>query len=323
MLYVTTRNKKDVFTASWTLKQNRAADGGLYVPFRLPVLEKEQIAALADQTFGQTVAQFLNLFFTGGLTGFDVDLCIGRSPVKVVSMNHRILVAEMWHNPQASYEYAVNCLFDCLQTQKEGRVKCTDWAKIAIRISILFAIYGQMLQSETVQMDVPLDITLNSGDFSTPMAAWYAKKMGLPIGTIICTCTENGSLWDLIRRGEFNTGVIAKKTGKPELEITNPDSLERLILETLDIDEVNRYLQASEKGRIYALEPEQSQLLSEGFFASVVGEGRGDAVSQSVLRTNAYTLDYMASLSYGGLQDYRASTGESCLTLLLSERAPQ
>lgn len=316
MLYVTTRNTVDVCTASWALKQNRATDGGLYVPYHLPVFEKEQIAALAGQSFGQTVAQMLNLFFSCGLTGFDVDLCIGRSPAKIAAMNHRILVAELWHNPQSSYSYAVSCLFERINSQTT--IQCTDWAKVAIRISMLFGIYGQLLQSETVTSEESLDISVNADDFSAPIAAWYARKMGLPLGTIICTCTENASLWDLIRRGEFSTGTASKKSGKDDM-----DSLERLIYETLGKEEVERYLKACEKGRTYTLEPEQSQLLSQGLFASVVGEGRAESVIQSVQRTSAYTLDHMASLSYGGLQDYRASIGDSQLTLLLSECCPR
>lgn len=322
MLYITTRNTNDARTASWPLNHDRSPDGGLYVPYHLPVFEKEQIASLAQQSFGQTMAQMLNLFFSCGLTGFDVDLCIGRSPVKLSAMSRRLLVAELWHNPRSTYSYVQACLFDRILDQKPQHSKCTDWAKVAIRISMLFAVYGQLLQDGMVNAEEKLDISVNSGDFSAPMAAWYARKMGLPLGMIICTCGENGSLWDLIRRGEFNTGAVAKKTGKPELDITRPDSLERLICETLDAQAVERYLTACEKGRIFALEEEESLRLSEGLFASVVGEGRVDAVMQSVEKTNAYTMDFMTAMSYGGLQDYRASTGESCLTLLLSEACP-
>lgn len=322
MLYITTRNIKDACTASWPLNHDRAPDGGLYAPYHLPVFEKEQMEALARQSFGETVAQILNLFFSCGLTGFEVDLCIGRSPIKLRAMSRRILVAELWHNPRSSYAYAQACLFDRILDHKPQQSKCTDWVRIAIRISILFAVYGQLLQNGMVNAQEKLDISVVSGDFSAPMAAWYARKMGLPLGTIICTCGENGSLWDLIRRGEFNTGTVAKKTGKAELDITRPDSLERLIHETLGSEAVKRYLTACEKGRVFVLDEEERSCLSEGLFASVVGEGRVNALVQSVVNTNAYTMDFMTAMSCGGLQDYRSSTGESCMTLLLSEACP-
>ena len=60
MLYVTTRNKEEVYTAHKTLTENRAADGGFFVPFRMPVFSKEEIASLEKKSFGHCVAEVLN-----------------------------------------------------------------------------------------------------------------------------------------------------------------------------------------------------------------------------------------------------------------------
>ena len=64
MLYVTTRNQKDAFTVSHVLRENRGADGGLYVPMRLPKLSKQECSQLLNLSFGQCVAEMLNLFFS-------------------------------------------------------------------------------------------------------------------------------------------------------------------------------------------------------------------------------------------------------------------
>ena len=84
MLYVTTRNKHDAYTAHRTQLSDRAPDGGLYLPFRMVTWERQQVLALADKTFGQCVAETLNQFFACRLTGWDVDFSIGRNPVSVV-----------------------------------------------------------------------------------------------------------------------------------------------------------------------------------------------------------------------------------------------
>ena len=46
MLYVTTRNNRDAYTAQRVLRENRGPDGGLYVPFREPVFSREEIDEL-------------------------------------------------------------------------------------------------------------------------------------------------------------------------------------------------------------------------------------------------------------------------------------
>ena len=70
MLYVTTRNKYDTYTAYKANQSDRGPDDGLYLPFRFPELSQEEIQGLAEQSFCQRIANVLNLFFgTEGLDG--------------------------------------------------------------------------------------------------------------------------------------------------------------------------------------------------------------------------------------------------------------
>lgn len=51
MLYVTTRTKQDTFTAARALSEDRAPDGGFYVPMRLPRLDRREIKKLGERLF--------------------------------------------------------------------------------------------------------------------------------------------------------------------------------------------------------------------------------------------------------------------------------
>ena len=62
--------------------------------------------------------------------------------------------------------------------------------------------------------------------------------------------------------------------------------------------------------------------LSDGMFVSVVGNDRVESVINSVYRSNGCILDPYTAVSYGGMQDYRAKTGESSPTVLLWEYNP-
>ena len=43
MLYVTTREKNDAYTANRTILDDFGPDGGAYLPFRMPFFTKEQL----------------------------------------------------------------------------------------------------------------------------------------------------------------------------------------------------------------------------------------------------------------------------------------
>ena len=86
MLYITTRNKFDTYTVHKANQSDRGPDGGLYLPFRMPELTKEQIKAFAQQPFCQRVADLLNQFFGTQLTAWDVELYGGKNTVKQLNL---------------------------------------------------------------------------------------------------------------------------------------------------------------------------------------------------------------------------------------------
>ena len=308
MLYVTTRNKHDTYTVHYANQSDRGPDGGLYLPFRLPVIERSSLLAMKDLTFGQRVAQMLNLFFSTRLTGWDVDLCAGKNPVKLVSMRQRIMVAEAWHNHERDFAHFENSLSARICPDEPSK-KPTSWMRIAIRIALLYAVYCDLITADAAILDQPLDIAVSSGDFTVPMAAWYARYTGLPIGNIICA-HDNSSVWDLIHHGQVRTdGPL-------------PENLERLICATLGVDENLRFCAICSSAKVYAALPGMHQTLRDGMYATIISADRLQSLIPSVYRTTDYVFDPQTAMAFGGLQDYRARTGESRLALLISERSP-
>ncbi len=321
MLYATTRGKGDVETAYRAIHLDCAADGGLFVPFRLPQLNHLQIRALAGQSFGQNIADILNRFFSCGLSGWDIEFSIGRSPVRVASITHRILIAEAWHNSKWEFDSVIQTLSDRIRKEGMGGAP-TNWMRIAVRIAALFGIYGLLLSADQTDARVPLDLAVTTGDFEAPMAAWYAREMGLPIGNIICGCNANGGVWDLLHRGEMATGGIAVRTSTPNADIAVPRDLERLVSGALSPEDAAEYVECCRKGAVYAPAAGKFDALRRGMFAAVISDSRVSSIIHSVYRTSGYVFSPYAALAYGSLLDYRAQTGESRTAMLLCERGP-
>ena len=204
MLYITTRDHSDAYTAHRVLGDNRAADGGMFLPMQMPVLSKEQISDLQNKTFGQNVADILNLFYKSRLDGWDIDFCIGRYASKLTAMSHRIYVAEVWHNPDHDFARMVRNLTGRLRGNKDTTDAPTNWAWISIRIAVLFGLFGELYKLHVANPETPIDVALPSGDFAGPMSVWYARQMGLPVANIICACDENDAAWDLLKNGQIN-----------------------------------------------------------------------------------------------------------------------
>ena len=318
MLYVTTRNKTDSYTAYKALRDGFASSGGQFIPLQLPVLSQDKLDELLALSFCDTVAQILNMFFSVQLTGWDVEFAIGRRPVKFSCFGRKITVAEFWHNADQSMTYSMNRVYSLLCQRDIACGKARGWGAIAIRIAFLFGAFS-LLKVEGISI---LDIAASGYDMESVMAVWYARKMGLPVGLILCGANENCGVWDLLYKGQLDTGASVVSTDAQAMDQIVPAGVERLIYETLGLDENLAFLrQVNQKG-VYRMSDEQRSLVRQGLFSSVVGKSRVKDLINSVYQTNGYLIDPYMAISYGTLLDYRTKTGENRMTLLLSEAAP-
>lgn len=314
MLYVTTRNNRDAYTAQRVLRESRGPDGGLFLPFRNPAFSTDDFNTLSQKPFGQNVADILNLLFQTKFSCWDVDFCIGRNPVRLKPLRHRILIAENWHNPQWNFQWIVEkllgqlCDTPCIQD---------GWGKIGVQIAVLFGLFGELKK-----MDIDsVDISAVSGDFSMPISIWYARQWGLPIGNIICCCNENNSLWDLINHGQMRTDAVSIPTVIPEADIMLPVELERLLYACGGSSEVESYLDLCREGRSYRPSELVLNRLRDGLFVSVVSSQRLNDTIPGVFRTHQYLMSSYTALAYSGLLDYRAKTGATCHAIVISDRS--
>lgn len=306
MLYLTTRDKFDAHTTAKALKLDRAEDGGYFVPFQMPVFEDMTI--WEDKSFAQTVAEILNLFFSCRISSWDVEFAIGRRALKLEALQQRICVCELWHNLDMTYQGIERILAAAVTKDEEA---ISDWLRIAVRISVLFGIYGELLRKHAVNSNSTFDLALPAADFSIVMAAWYARQMGLPVKNIIFGCEENATVWELLNFGEV----------KLNIDTLNKE-LERLICGVFGPDEVRRFWDIAGKKGVYSLQPGELDKLRSGMFAAVISEGRLRRVIPDVYRTAGYILAPDAAVSYAAFSDYRAKTGESRVALILADRNP-
>ena len=178
------------------------------------------------------------------------------------------------------------------------------------------------MKERTSENSFPMDVSAPSGDLSSVMAAWFGRSWGLPIGNIICCCNENDEIWDLVHYGQMRTDAVAIETTTPECDFVVPPNLEYLICATQGSGEVERFVDCCHSGAAYTLQGPSLERLRDGLYVRVISQRRADSVIPNVYNTTGYLMDLYTALSYGGLLDYWAQTGESRASLILSEKSP-
>ena len=322
MLYLTTRTPNDTYTPARTLSDDRGPEGGFFAPMMLPRLDAQQLHKLTEKSFSQNVADAINLFFGTELDSWGVEFAIGRYPVKTVSIGSREIVAETWHNPIWKFDRLVRGIEKAIRQSDEVRNVSSDWLTVAARIAVLFGLFGELMAHGKLPAGEYLDVAYPAGNFSGPMAAWYAKRMGLPIGTILCCCNDNNGVWSLLHKGQIRTDAQSAVTATPLCDIAAPEGLERLIFATLGIRAANAYAETYRSGGVYYLEPEQQAKLKEGMYVPVTGSRRLESAVKSLYNSCGYPADVYTALCYSGMLDYRSVTGENRPVMIVSEESP-
>lgn len=320
MLYVTTRTDRDAFTPLYAMTHDLAPDGSQFLPMVPPHFDEAALAEVAARSYHENVAHILSLLHRRTLTGWDLDLSIGRNPLSVESLNSRTLVASIRANPDWTFEQLVDGYFRLFE--KDPQLRPSQWFTMSVRIAMLFGIFGDLMARGLAGTEAPMDVAVPSFDFQFPMAAWYARQWGLPIGNIVCCCNENNAPWSLLALGQMRTDTALRPTMLEACDQAVPSGLERLIAATLGMDELQRYLTAVEKGRPYILEPGQLKRLHGGLWVSVVSGRRMRFLIPNLQSETGHVLDPYTVMAYAGLADHRAQTGQTGTALLISQEHP-
>ena len=315
MLYVTTRNHQDAFTAHTVLTQSKAEEGSLFVPLHFPKLSPQEQTRFSSLSFGQCVAEILNMFFSVKLSGWDIDFSVGRYPIRLEPLAHRIYIAETWHNPDWNFSRLEQNLRQLLHSDASIP---GNWVSIAIRMAVLAGVLGNR---EILGMG-PVDISVITGDFTLPVSAWYLRKMGFPVGNIICCCNENNQFWNLICNGQMPTDEADIPTLVPQADVTLPINLERLVSEYGGTAEAVRFDECCKTGSVYTVSDNLLQQFRTGLYANVVSSSRVETTIPNVYKTHGYIMDPALALAYSGLLDYRAKTGIARTSVAISDASP-
>ncbi len=320
MLYLSTRNSQETYTAARVLTEARAPDGGLFVPFFTSAFPGEDLRSLSSMKFNEAVARMMNIQFQTRLTEHDVRLCVGKSPVRLAQLNNRLLVGECWHNLHSSYSRLVHNLSGLIGADTVH--SAGSWTEVGIGICVLFGIFAELMGRGLVSFEKKADVSAVSGDFSMVMSCWYARAWGLPIENIVCCCNENNGVWNLFSNGALRTDGVSIPTATPDADICVPVSLERLIHGCGGVKETADYVEKCRLGATYYPEEPVLSRLQEGMYVSVVSSRRMLDTIPNAHATHGYLLSPYSALAYAGLMDFRAKRGGSRAAILLADRSP-
>ncbi len=182
-----------------------------------------------------------------------------------------------------------------------------NFGRLAPQIAYYFSAYLDLLSSDQIQPGEEVNFTVPTGNFGNILAAYYAKRMGLPVGKLVCASNRNNVLTDFIRSGKYKTaGRAFHKTMSPSMDILISSNLERLVFELSGRNAAltaERMRDLSQKG-CYEISEEERQAMQKEFFASYATEDQTVECIYDLFTEIGYPMDTHTGVAMSVARDY-------------------
>ena len=179
-----------------------------------------------------------------------------------------------------------------------------NWGRLAPQIVYYISAYCDLVKEGEIKLGDLLDVTVPTGNFGNILAAYIAKKMGLPLGKLVCASNKNDILTDFI-----NTGVYDKRrefftTVSPSMDILISSNLERLIWFVLGAEKTRECMEKLNRDGIYKLDDEAMELIRKDFAGISCSEEETKSTIKSVFAEYGYLCDTHTAVAANAASKY-------------------
>ena len=198
-----------------------------------------------------------------------------------------------------------------------------NWGRILPQIVYYISAYCDLLNAKEIKLGQKVNYCVPTGNFGNILACYYAKRMGLPVGKLICASNRNDVLTDFIRTGVYDRNRAFHTTMSPSMDILISSNLERLLFDLSGGNDelVREYMgQLAETGR-YEITPGMKKRLQEVFYGGFCGEEETKSTIE-MLYQYGYLIDTHTAVAAKVLTDYRHETGDKTPAIFVSTASP-
>ncbi len=199
-----------------------------------------------------------------------------------------------------------------------------NFGRLAPQIAYYFSAYADLISSGEINLGDKVNFCVPTGNFGNILACEYARRMGLPVGRMICASNSNNVLTDFIQTGEYDARREFVRTISPSMDILISSNVERLLFELCERDEdavAKMMEQLSSRGK-YSLPKTAAKSLKEWFYGSWVDEADTRAEIKRVFDECSYIIDPHTAVASAAYERYRKETGDVTKTIIVSTASP-
>lgn len=199
-----------------------------------------------------------------------------------------------------------------------------NWGRLVPQIVYYVSAYTDLVASEQLEPGDTVNFAVPTGNFGNVLAAYYAKKMGLPIGKLIVASNRNNVLTDFFTTGTYDVNRAFHKTMSPSMDILISSNLERLLFELLDRDPEELKILMSELDTYgsYTIDKDVLAEKLPEFVSYFSGEDDTAEAISNFFDMFGYLLDPHTAVAVSAYYNYVTDTSDETKTVIACTASP-
>jgi len=183
------------------------------------------------------------------------------------------------------------------------------------QIVYYFYAYSQMVNKFGLRAGDKINFTVPTGNFGNILAAYYAKKMGLPVNRLVCASNVNNVLCEFFNTGVYDRNREFYRTASPSMDILISSNLERFLY----------HLAGSRVAGLMAALKESGSFRYGGLTDEIAGYYATEEETMSGIKQmwdEGYLIDTHTSVAYGCYKKYTAETRDASPNVVVATASP-
>ena len=196
--------------------------------------------------------------------------------------------------------------------------------RLAPQVVYYFKAYADLLRAGRIACGDRIDYVVPTGNFGDILAGYFAKLLGLPVGTLVCASNANDVLTEFIRTGHYDRRRTFYRTVSPSMDILVSSNLERLLFLLADCDakQIADYMARLNAEGEYRITDEMLKKLQSEFWAGCTDDAGTKAAIGRIWQEHHYLCDTHTAVAWAVAEQYRNEVGTDRPVVVLSTASP-
>ena len=189
--------------------------------------------------------------------------------------------------------------------------------RLAPQVVYYFRAYADLVQAGRIRVGEKVHFVVPTGNFGDILAGYFAKRMGLPVGRLVCASNANDVLTEFISTGVYDRRRPFYKTTSPSMDILVSSNLERLLylLSEGDCGYVAGLMEQLNREGHYQVSPRLLERLQAEFDCACCDDAGAAEVIRRLWQEQHYLCDPHTAVAWSAAEQVRLEDGAPVVVL--------